>query len=186
MLIPKPPVESEVEFRFKSDPVLREHYRNPWSGVRIGRVLEDMDSLAGFVSYQHCDDADPTTRPPVLVTATVEAIRMNQAGLTLNEDMKMTGRVIWTGRSSLDIQLEVKQAGKTAITALFTFVARQALGGGSQAINPVVPQTEEDKKLYAQRQATADARKAARAAEAEHLNCAYQSAMHFAFLLLGH
>lgn len=28
-------------------------YRNPWSGVRIGRVMEDMDSLAGFVAFDH-------------------------------------------------------------------------------------------------------------------------------------
>ena len=75
---------------------------------------------------------------------------------------QMSGRVIWTGTSSLDIQLQLKQGGTTAMRALFTFVARQALGGGSQAINPVVPKTEEDKELFNERQKVADARKAAR------------------------
>ena len=28
-------------------------YRNPWGQVRIGRILEDLDSLAGFVAYEH-------------------------------------------------------------------------------------------------------------------------------------
>lgn len=28
-------------------------YRNPWKEARIGRILEDLDSLAGFVAFDH-------------------------------------------------------------------------------------------------------------------------------------
>lgn len=28
-------------------------YRNPWGNVRMGRLLEDLDSLAGNVAYAH-------------------------------------------------------------------------------------------------------------------------------------
>lgn len=28
-------------------------YRNPWGAVRIGRLLEDLDSLAGNVAFRH-------------------------------------------------------------------------------------------------------------------------------------
>ena len=28
-------------------------YRNPWSFVQIGKVLEDLDSLAGSIAYEH-------------------------------------------------------------------------------------------------------------------------------------
>lgn len=28
-------------------------YRSPWNSVRIGRVLEDLDSLAGNIAYEH-------------------------------------------------------------------------------------------------------------------------------------
>lgn len=63
-------------------------YRNPWDGVRIGRLLEDMDSLAGFVAFDHADDGDPATRPPLLVTATVEAIRVRGTEFSLAKDMK--------------------------------------------------------------------------------------------------
>ena len=28
-------------------------YRSPWSAVRIGRLLEDLDSLAGNIAYEH-------------------------------------------------------------------------------------------------------------------------------------
>lgn len=78
--------------------------------------------------------------------------------------LQLEGRVIWTGRSSLDILLELIQEGATVIRALFTFVARQALGNGPQAVNPLVPQTPEDKERFDSRQRVADERKAARAA----------------------
>jgi hypothetical protein len=28
-------------------------YRNPWGFVRIGRILEDLDSLAGTIAFSH-------------------------------------------------------------------------------------------------------------------------------------
>lgn len=51
-------------------------YRNPWHRIRIGRVLEDLDSLAGNIAFAHTDDGNPETMPPVLVTAAVERIQM--------------------------------------------------------------------------------------------------------------
>lgn len=32
---------------------VRLQYRNPWGEARIGRILEDLDSLAGFVAFDH-------------------------------------------------------------------------------------------------------------------------------------
>lgn len=51
-------------------------YRNPWNRVRVGRVLEDMDSMAGYIAFLHCDDSDPSKLPPLLVTAAVERIEI--------------------------------------------------------------------------------------------------------------
>lgn len=42
----------------------------------MGRILEDMDSMAGNIAFTHCDDGDPATLPPMLVTAAVERIEM--------------------------------------------------------------------------------------------------------------
>ena len=53
-------------------------YRNPWNRVRVGRLLEDMDSLAGYVAFLHCDDGDGGRLPPLLVTAAVERIAILQ------------------------------------------------------------------------------------------------------------
>lgn len=168
--LPKPSIPVEIMYPFSTDPVLREHFRNPWGGVRIGLLLEDLDSMAGFTAYPHADDSNPNTRPPVLVTATVETINVSSRPLQLDKDMKLSGRVIWTGKSSMDLQIEATQGPDTAqpnISALFTFVARDAMTGNPHCINPVQPIDEAGKQLFAQRQAIADARKAQRAAQAK-------------------
>lgn len=164
---PKPPTPIDVRYPFSKDVVLREHYRNPWSGVRLGRILEDMDSLAGFVAYSHSMDEDQSTRPPLLVTATVEKISFREASLSLKEDMRMTGKVIWTGTSSMDIQMELHRGScndpqEPSIVALFTFVARDALTGRSHKVNPLIPQTAEERHVFYDRQKIAEDRKAAR------------------------
>ncbi|EFN56026.1 hypothetical protein CHLNCDRAFT_145454 [Chlorella variabilis] len=158
----KPPKLTTVVYPFSSDEVLREHYKNPWNTVRIARVLEDLDSLAGFVAYEHCDDGDPATRPPLLVTATVEAIQLSSSQLSLQHDMAMRGRVAWTGTSSMDIRMELEQGGKQQLTALFTFVARDALSGKPFAINSLEPQSQQDRELFEQRLRINQERKAAR------------------------
>ena len=48
------------------------------------------------------------------------------------------------------------------LTALFTFVARDPVTKRSMPINPLQPQTPEEVALFRERQAVADARKAAR------------------------
>lgn len=49
----KPPARVRVAYSFAADPITREHYRNPWGEARIGRLLEDLDSLAGYVAFAH-------------------------------------------------------------------------------------------------------------------------------------
>ena len=34
-------------------PAPRAQYRSPWGSVRVGRILEDLDSLAGYIAYDH-------------------------------------------------------------------------------------------------------------------------------------
>jgi acyl-CoA hydrolase len=76
----------------------------------------------------------------------------------------MSGRVIWTGHSSMDIQMELTQGGAAShMEALFTFVARHVGGGGApHPVNPLRPGSKPDQELFCRRQRVADARKAAR------------------------
>ena len=53
-------------------------------------------------------DRGPDTSLPVLVTASVDAIEL-LARLTLDKDLSVSGQVVWTGRSSLDIKMQMSQ-----------------------------------------------------------------------------
>ena len=76
---------------------------------------------------------------------------------------------MYTGSSSVDIRLSMHQSDPTQpnLVALFTFVARDPSTGKATRVNPVVPQTEQEKQWYAERKELAAARKAARKAAAE-------------------
>ena len=104
-LVPKPPTRTSIRYSFSADENLIEAYRNPWNAVRVGRVLEDLDSLAGNIAFSHCDDADRNTRPQLLVTASVDRVRLMRA-LKLEEDVILSGAVAWVGRSSMVIRME--------------------------------------------------------------------------------
>lgn len=41
-----------ILYPFSTDYILREQYRNPWNGIRVGKLLEDLDALAGTISFK--------------------------------------------------------------------------------------------------------------------------------------
>lgn len=53
-LLTKTPSQSRtsVLYNFSTDNILREQYRDPWNEVRIGKLLEDLDALAGTISVK--------------------------------------------------------------------------------------------------------------------------------------
>jgi acyl-coenzyme A thioesterase 9 len=53
-LLTKTPSQSRttIFYGFSSDYILREQYRDPWNEVRIGKLLEDLDALAGTISVK--------------------------------------------------------------------------------------------------------------------------------------
>ena len=65
------------------------------------------------------------------------------AGRACLAPLQMTGRAVWTGSSSVDLRMELQQAGQLQLSALFTFVARDALSGKPFAINSLQPQSAE-------------------------------------------
>ncbi|CAL8466765.1 g6301 [Coccomyxa elongata] len=163
---PKPPQRLSISYPFATSPLLQEQYRNPWGYVRMGKVLEDLDSFAGNIAYEHCDDGRTDTRPPLLVTASVDAIDLKRR-LRVDKDMIMAGEVVWTGSSSMDIRMELLQDGseeEPSLVALFTFVARDPIIQKSMKINPLEPSTVLQKQRFAERQGVADRRKSARKA----------------------
>ncbi|KAF9588731.1 hypothetical protein IFM89_015168 [Coptis chinensis] len=160
-LLTKAPSRSRTSilYNFSTDYSLREQYRDPWNEVRIGKLLEDLDALAGTISFKHCSDDNNTTRPLLLVTASVDKIALKKP-IRVDTDLKIVGAATWVGRSSIAIKLDVIQQAcqgeKTdttddddvALTANFTFVARDSKTGKSAPVNRLLPETEEEKNLF--------------------------------------
>jgi acyl-coenzyme A thioesterase 9 len=141
-------------YNFSTDYVLREQYRDSWNEVRIGKLLEDLDALAGTISVKHCTDDECTTRPLLLVTASVDKIVLKKP-ISVDIDLKIVGAAVWVGKSSIEIQLEVTQTTEgsdnsdlVALTANFIFVARDSKTGKAAPVNRLSPQTEKEKFLF--------------------------------------
>ncbi|XP_010242486.1 PREDICTED: acyl-coenzyme A thioesterase 9, mitochondrial-like isoform X2 [Nelumbo nucifera] len=167
-LLTKTPAQSRTSilYNFSTDYVLREQYRDPWNEVRIGKLLEDLDALAGTISVKHCCNDDSLTRPLLLVTASVDKIILKKP-IRVDTDLKIAGSVVWVGRSSIEIQLEVTQpieesshpSNSIALTANFTFVARDSKTGKSAPVNRISPETQQEKKLWEEAEARNKLRK---------------------------
>ncbi|KAF8041509.1 hypothetical protein BT93_A0189 [Corymbia citriodora subsp. variegata] len=156
-LVPRSPSRSRTSifYKFSSDYVLREQYRNPWNKIRTGKLVEDLDALAGTICYKHCSSDNGTTRPLLLVTASVDRMVLKRP-IRIDTDLQIAGAVTWVGRSSMEIQLEVTQSTEetqdssdsVALNANFTFVARDSRTGKSALVNPISPETEREKLLW--------------------------------------
>ncbi|KAJ4903294.1 Thioesterase/thiol ester dehydrase-isomerase superfamily protein [Raphanus sativus] len=145
---------TSILYKFSSDFVLREQYRNPWNEIRTGKLVEDLDALAGTISFKHCSSGDGSARSMILVTASVDRIIMRRP-IRVDADLSIVGAVTWVGRSSMEMQLQVLQtqdannpSESVALEANFTFVARDAKTGKSTPINQVTPETEHEKMLW--------------------------------------
>ena len=154
-VLDKQPAESRVEITYNlvEDPMLRDLYIDTRGGVLVGKLLEDMDSLAGTVAFIHCSDDDSSTPPPQLVTATSEAINLTIGSLSASQNMVMIGQVGYVGRSSLDIVVEVHRVDKQSkpvalldkttptllLSSVFRYVARsRSRPGTAHAVNRLV------------------------------------------------
>lgn len=167
-LLTRTPSQSRTSilYNFSTDYILREQYRDPWNEVRIGKLLEDLDALAGTISVKHCSDDDSMTRPLLLVTASVDKIVLKKS-ISVDIDLKIVGAVTWVGRSSIEIQLEVIQSTKevsdtsdsVVLTANFIFVARDSKTGKAAPVNRLSPQTECEKSLFEEAEARSKLRK---------------------------
>ncbi|KAL8549145.1 hypothetical protein ACS0TY_008125 [Phlomoides rotata] len=156
-LLTRTPSQSKMTilYNFSSDYTLREQYRDPWNEVRIGKLLEDLDALAGTISFKHCSDDDSTTRPLYLVTASVDKMVLKKP-ISVDVDLRITGAVTWVGWSSMEIQLDVTQPAteaveatdSVALTATFIFVARDYKTLKAAPVNLLTPESEREKFLY--------------------------------------
>ncbi|WRT63950.1 uncharacterized protein IL334_000877 [Kwoniella shivajii] len=156
-----------------SDAKLYERYVNTSGGFRMGKLLEHLDSLAGAVAYRHClptpksarnsDSAqafhDVSSRAG-LYLATASADRLDMFGRLNREnvrDLKFSGFVTWTGRSSLEVV--VKMEGhrpsdspgqfQTLMLGRFAMVCRDSRTHKARQVPRLLVESQEEKVLWA-------------------------------------
>uniref|UniRef100_A0A803KTR8 HotDog ACOT-type domain-containing protein n=1 Tax=Chenopodium quinoa TaxID=63459 RepID=A0A803KTR8_CHEQI len=165
---------------------------------RWGKMLEDLDALAGTISYKHCSNPDGMTRPILLVTASVDKILLKKP-IRIDADLSLVGAVHGLGghpwRCSLKccnhhktvlfymlcIYLWVdgfdekkidgsQMSNSVALVANFTFVARDGETGKSSPINHISPETTQEKLLWEQAEARNKMRRLKRAEQNKEKN----------------
>ncbi|EGG08323.1 uncharacterized protein MELLADRAFT_74566 [Melampsora larici-populina 98AG31] len=138
-----------IELPFKQQPHLAQLYQGCDAVIRIGKLLEDIDTLACMIAHKHCL---PTGASPdhaqkiglILITAAVDRIDMIRplhSGEA--EDLKLSGHVLHTTTSALEILVKVSAVGseenKTVMIARVIMVARDMETGVKRTIPSLLP-----------------------------------------------
>ncbi len=64
------------------------------------------------------DDERTDTQLPLLVTASVDAIHLRRR-LDLHQDVQVSGQVVWTGKSAMDIRMQLNQVHSCTYCSAF-------------------------------------------------------------------
>lgn len=95
--------------------------------MRTGRIFEIMDSVAGLVSYRHCyGRLDGKERNKmVCVTGSIESFFMFEK-IDIKKDLAVEGYLNAVGKTSMEVEIHVKQDEKIKASSIFTMIARDA------------------------------------------------------------
>ncbi|KAF5391978.1 hypothetical protein D9757_003247 [Collybiopsis confluens] len=152
---------TEFTLPFASDINLLEEYVNASGGIRTGKLMEHLDSLAGSISYKHVLGPTASSVQNVaemglyIVTASVERLDMLRP-LNATHDLRFSGQVIYTGKSSMEVAVRIeslaKDAGEkdeTVLLGRFSMVCRDAKTNLAHPINALHVSTPEESTLFA-------------------------------------
>ena len=162
-ILDRDPSSSRVDltYPFETDATYGNHYRNPFGLLRVGKVMEDLDMVAAHVAFRHCDDDDAATPPLDLVTASIDKIKaLSPKPLGIDRNLHLSGQVAWTGRTSVNLHMELRAGDEPYLSSNFIFVARDPDTYKAVPINRVVPGTAAEKAKWEKAQQRADVLKA--------------------------
>lgn len=160
---PKRMMDSYVELTlpFKDMPELLEKYIATSAGIRLGKVFEDLDNLAGDISYTHVlgerpKQSDQRRNPVFIVTASVDRLDLLEP-MRADMNYRLSGMVIYVGTSSMEVLVTVEElskdkdenVSKMCLTGQFTMATRNALTGKSQSIPPLNLSSKAEEDLFA-------------------------------------
>jgi acyl-coenzyme A thioesterase 9 len=148
----------QLDLPFSKDASLREQYVGGISKVRMGRLMEDFDSLAGAAAYRYVlpDGVDIATAQKYgfyLVTAAVDRmdlLRPLQNADGSIPDLRLSGHVSYTTSSSLEVFLRMatipsspSEESSTILIGRFAMACRSAKGGKHRVPELLVDGPEE-------------------------------------------
>ncbi|THU93839.1 Thioesterase/thiol ester dehydrase-isomerase [Dendrothele bispora CBS 962.96] len=154
--------DSYTEFilPFGSSPNILEEYTNASGGIRTGKLMEHLDSLAGSIAYKHMLGPGVETVGNTkemgfyIVTAAVE--RLDMLGpLNPARDLRLSGQVIYTGRSSMEVVVKMEtmpgefdEKEETILLGRFSMVCRDAHTHSARKVHPLAISSPEEQMLY--------------------------------------
>ncbi|KAF9264624.1 Thioesterase/thiol ester dehydrase-isomerase [Marasmius fiardii PR-910] len=152
---------TEIILPFSSSTELYEKYTNATGGIRTGKLMEHLDSLAGSIAYKHMLGPGVQTLGKIhergfyIVTAAVQ--RLDMLGhLNPRRDLRLSGEVIYTGRSSMEVVVKMEtmsgsadEKDETIMLGRFSMVCRDANTHKARPVNPLKISTPEEQALYA-------------------------------------
>ncbi|RPA97889.1 Thioesterase/thiol ester dehydrase-isomerase [Choiromyces venosus 120613-1] len=157
---PKRMTESyhKIILPLSKDEWLVDSYVNASGQLRLGSLFQDLDALAGVVSYKH---TGPDTAN---VTAAVDRISIINP---LEEfcDLELSGFVSYVGSSSMEVSIEARKAGHLGddgllLTCAFTMVALNPATKKPTQVSPLIIETPEEKNIFRRGEAHKTAKKA--------------------------
>ncbi|TFK17460.1 Thioesterase/thiol ester dehydrase-isomerase [Coprinopsis marcescibilis] len=150
---------SELVIPFALSPAVLEQYINASGGIRMGKLMENLDSLAGSIAYKHLlgpgvqELGRIQDRGFYIVTASVDRLDMYQQ-VDPSRDLRLSGQVMYTGKSSMEIAMKMESIGgdqpdQTAMIGRFSMVCRDARTHKARKVHPLIVTTDEERALYA-------------------------------------
>ncbi|CAD5229367.1 unnamed protein product [Bursaphelenchus okinawaensis] len=96
------------------------------AGIRLGRLLEDLDMFSVWLSYLHCQGREnwgkPTVNPCIFVTACCDQINLATQDINPKSDLHLEGHVSWAGGASVETTMRIVQDEKQLLDAKFIMV----------------------------------------------------------------
>jgi len=135
-----------VVFPFETNPNMRKFMvRVGEKKIRVGRLLEIMDLMAGRVCYMHCNSSFET-RDITIVTASVDGIQFYPNELDILKNVTIDAYICYTGSSSMEVRIDVFNSEmKLHCTACYIMVCRDNKTGKAKP----VPQLAFDQEVDA-------------------------------------
>lgn len=149
---------AEAVIPLGDEPELRNRYGNFRNTVRLGRLLEDLDTMAVHISYLHNKSQNiilngRQVSPIVIVTALVDRIEINEGAIKIDKNIKLSGFTTWVGKSSAEVTMQLEQelapgVYNHVLEAKFLVCSRDTNNSGSAAMNPLEIVTSEEKAIF--------------------------------------